>query len=154
MKGKKWLVRLGVLIVILGVAALMFVIGRGHTVYFDNKTAEYEGTEYTAFQKVEVYVNGERVAKLSKRDRGMATWIGQHFKMELEVTRNKGDEPEHIPVAIELPYAMDGILVNLPELVAGLPQDVWQSEFVIAVPDADEDEELPSEDDMGLMEDF
>ena len=154
MKGKKWLVRLGVLIVILGVAALMFVIGRGHTVYFDNKTAEYEGTEYTAFHKVEVYVNGERVAKLSKRDRGMATWIGQHFKMELEVTRNKGDEPEHIPVAIELPYAMDGILVNLPELVAGLPQDVWQSEFVIAVPDADEDEELPSEDDMGLMEDF
>ena len=152
MKEKKWLARLAVLIVILGVAALMFVIGRGHTVYFDNKTAEYEGTEYTAFQKVEVYVNGERVAKLSKRDRGMATWIGQHFKMELEVTRNKGDEPERIPVAIELPYSLDGILVNLPELVAGLPQDVWQSEFVIAPPAADEDDELPSEDDMGLMD--
>ena len=126
MKEKKWLARLAVLIVILGVAALMFVIGRGHTVYFDNKTAEYEGTEYTAFQKVEVYVNGERVAKLSKRDRGMAT--------------------------IELPYSLDGILVNLPELVAGLPQDVWQSEFVIAPPAADEDDELPSEDDMGLMD--
>ena len=152
MKTNKWLVRLGVLIVILGIAALMFVIGRGHTVYFDNKTATYEDTEYTAFQKVEIYVNGERVAKLSKKDRGMATWIGQHFKMELEVTRNKGDEPEHIPVAIELPYSMDGILVNLPELVAGLPQDVWLSEFVIAAPAAEEDDGLPAEDDMGLSD--
>lgn len=152
MKTNKWLVRLGVLIVILGIAALMFVIGRGHTVYFDNKTATYEDTEYTAFQKVEVYVNGERVAKLSKKDRGMATWIGQHFKMELEVTRNKGDEPERISVAIELPYSMDGILVNLPELVAGLPQDVWLSEFVIAAPAAEDDDALPTEDDMGLSD--
>ncbi|MBR0229265.1 MAG: hypothetical protein IJQ62_13045 [Clostridia bacterium] len=152
MKTNKWLVRLGVLIVILGIAALMFVIGRGHTVYFDNKTATYEDTEYTAFQKVEIYVNGERVAKLSKKDRGMATWIGQHFKMELEVTRNKGDEPERISVAIELPYSMDGILVNLPELVAGLPQDVWLSEFVIAAPAAEDDDALPTEDDMGLSD--
>lgn len=152
MKTNKWLVRLGVLIVILGIAALMFVIGRGHTIYFDNKTATYEDTEYTAFQKVEIYVNGERVAKLSKKDRGMATWIGQHFKMELEVTRNKGDEPERISVAIELPYSMDGILVNLPELVAGLPQDVWLSEFVIAAPEAEDDDALPTEDDMGLSD--
>ena len=152
MKTNKWLVRLGVLIVILGIAALMFVIGRGHTVYFDNKTATYEDTEYTAFQKVEIYVNGERVAKLSKKDRGMATWIGQHFKMELEVTRNKGDELERISVAIELPYSMDGILVNLPELVAGLPQDVWLSEFVIAAPAAEDDDALPTEDDMGLSD--
>ncbi len=127
MKNKsRLLARLGVAVVILGIAALMFLIGRGHTVYFDNKTAESGGTEYSAFQRVEVYVNGERAAKLSKRDRGMATWIGQHFKMELEVTRNKDDEPERIPVAIELPYSMDGILVNLPELVAGLPVETQE----------------------------
>ena len=65
MKNKRrLLVCLGTLIVILGVAVIMFIIGRGHTVYFDNKTAEYEGTEYGAFQKVDVYVKGERVAKL------------------------------------------------------------------------------------------
>ncbi len=153
MKNKsRLLARLGVAVVILGIAALMFLIGRGHTVYFDNKTAESGGTEYSAFQRVEVYVNGERAAKLSKRDRGMATWIGQHFKMELEVTRNKDDEPERIPVAIELPYSMDGILVNLPELVAGLPQDVWLSEFVIAAPAPAEDDELPGGEDMTLSD--
>ena len=147
---RKLLIRLAVLLVILGIAAVMFVIGRGHTVYFDNKTAEYEGTEYAAFQRVNVFVNGEQVAKLSKRDRGMATWIGQHFSMELEVTENKGDEPRRIPVSFALPYSMDGVLVNLPELVAGLPQEAWQSEFVIAV--SNDEEEINTGDDMSLSD--
>ena len=148
MSKKKWIARIGTVAVLLIVAAVMLVIGRGHTVYFDNKTAEYNGTEYPAFQRVNVTVNGERVAKLSKRDRGMATWIGQNFKMELEVTANKGDEPKIIPVSIRLPYSLDGIVVNLPELVAGLPQEVWQSEFVPMVTVEDVDEEVITEDDM------
>ena len=150
MSKKKWIARIGTVAVLLAVAAVMFVIGRGHTVYFDNKTAEYNGTEYAAFQRVNVTVNGERVAKLSKRDRGMATWIGQNFKMELDITENKGDEPKVLPVSIKLPYGLDGIVVNLPELVAGLPQEVWQSEFVPVATVEEVDEEIITEDDMGL----
>ena len=151
MKNKKqWVARALTVAVLLGIAAVMFVIGRGHTVYFDNKTAEYNGTQYSAFQRVNVTVNGERVAKLSKRDRGMATWIGQDFKMELEVTENKGDDPKIIPVSIKLPYGMDGIVVNLPELVAGLPQEVWQSEFVpVATVEEPEEEVIPEDDMLG-----
>ncbi len=151
MKNKKqWIARILTVAVLLGIAAVMFVIGRGHTVYFDNKTAEYNGTQYSAFQRVNVTVNGERVAKLSKRDRGMATWIGQDFKMELEVTENKGDDPKIIPVSIKLPYGMDGIVVNLPELVAGLPQEVWQSEFVpVATVEEPEEEVIPEDDMLG-----
>ena len=149
MKNKKqWIARILTVAVLLGIAAVMFVIGRGHTVYFDNKTAEYNGTEYTAFHRVDVYVNGERVAKLNKRDRGMATWIGQNFRMELEITQNKGDEPKKMPVSIKLPYGMDGIVVNLPELIAGLPQEVWQSEFVPMVTVEEVEEEIITEDDM------
>ena len=151
MKNKKqWIARILAVAVLLGIAAVMFVIGRGHTIYFDNKTAEYNGTQYSAFQRVNVTVNGERVAKLSKRDRGMATWIGQDFKMELEVTENKGDDPKIIPVSIKLPYGMDGIVVNLPELVAGLPQEVWQSEFVpVATVEEPEEEVIPEDDMLG-----
>lgn len=150
MNKKKWIARACTVIVLLAIAALMLVIGRGHTVYFDNKTAEYNGTEYAAFQRVNVTVNGERVAKLSKRDRGMSTWIGQNFRMELEVTANKGDEPQVIPVSITLPYGMDGVIVNLPELVAGLPQEAWLSEFIPAATTEEETEEVITEDDMGL----
>ena len=150
MKNKKWLFRAGTLVVILIIAAVMFIIGRGHTVYFDNKTAEYDGTEYAAFQRVNVLVNGEWVAKLSKRDRGMATWIGQNFRMELEITKEKGDEPVVVPVSITLPYHLDGIVVNLPQLIADLPQDVWMTEFVPVVTAEEEVEEIDTGEDMGL----
>ena len=45
---RKWIFRGCTLLVILLIAALMFVVGRGHTVYIDNKTLEYNGESYGA----------------------------------------------------------------------------------------------------------
>ena len=42
----------------------MMVIGRGHTVYMDNKTIEYDGQTYNSFYKVDVYVDGERCCQV------------------------------------------------------------------------------------------
>ena len=63
---------LAVLVLVI-IAAVMMVIGRGHTVYFDNKTLELNGETYKAPYKVEVIVKGETVAKLNARDRGVGT---------------------------------------------------------------------------------
>ena len=90
---KKWIFRGAALLVVLAVAACMFLIGRGHTVYIDNKTLEYNGESYGALQRVEVYVGGERLSRLAKRERTMSTVIGQSFEMRLVNTVNKGDEP-------------------------------------------------------------
>ncbi|WP_297997581.1 DUF6672 family protein [uncultured Oscillibacter sp.] len=138
-------------LVLVAVAAAMMVIGRGHTVYFDNKTLEdYQGQTYKAFEKVVVTVKDEQVAKLAKRDRGMSIWIGQNFKMILEVTREKGGEPEIHEIDLKLPYSVDGIVINLPALLAELPEEAWFSEFVPAVAE-EPAEEVPGEgDDFGL----
>ena len=53
---RKWIIRACALLVILVIAAVMFVVGRGHTVYIDNKTLEYSGETYEALQKSEVWV--------------------------------------------------------------------------------------------------
>ena len=126
----------------------MMVIGRGHTLYFDNKTIEdYQGQEYKAFERVVVTVKGEEVAKLGKRERGMATWIGQDFKMVLEITEKKGDEPRIEEISIQLPYGVDGVVINLPAYLAGLPEDAWFSEFVPMVEEEPSEEDLPGEGD-------
>ena len=149
MKEKRKLIfRVGALLLVLLIAAAMMVIGRGHTVYFDNKTMEYNGQSYEAFHKVEVYVKDERVAKLSKRDRGMAETMGQKFTMTLEITDEKGSEPHSHKVSMTLPYGMDGIIINLPELMAGLPAEAYLSEFVI-VP-VEETEEETEVDEFGI----
>jgi hypothetical protein len=50
MKNKRQLIfRIAALAIILVIAAVMFVVGRGHTIYFDNKTLEYNGLEYKAY---------------------------------------------------------------------------------------------------------
>ncbi len=147
-KTRRILFSLLLVLALVVIAAVMMVIGRGQTVYFDNKTLEdYQGQEYKAFEKVIVTVKDEQVAKLAKRDRGMSIWIGQNFKMILEVTREKGGESE---IDLKLPYSVDGIVINLPALLAGLPEETWYSEFVPAVTEEPE-EEVPGEgDEFGL----
>ena len=137
------------------IAALMMVIGRGHTVYLDNKTLEdYQGQEYKAYERVVVTVKGEEVAKLDKRDRGMSVWIGQNFEMTLEITEKKGDEPVVKEVSVKLPYSVDGIVINLPAYLAGLPEEAWYSEFVPMVKEEPDEEEPSIGDDFGLEGDL
>ncbi len=124
------IVKICTLVVILGIAACMFVIGRGHTVYFDAKSIEYNGETVEPGYRTAIFVNDERVARLSAGDRGMATCIGQNFKFRVEVTPEKGADPVPYEFSIKLPYNMDGIVLNVPAMIAGAPQDVYLSEFV------------------------
>ena len=133
---------------LLAIAGTMLVIGRGHTVYFDNKTLEYNGQTYAPPYKVVVYIKGEQVAKLYARERGMTTHIGQSFGMALGVTQEKGGEEKIIEVSQALPYSMDGVIINLPGYLAGLPEEAYLTEF-IAEPTAEElAEETPAEDEL------
>lgn len=142
MKNKRQLLfRAGALVILLAIAAAMFVIGRNHTVYFDNKTAKYNGQTVDPFYRVVVNVGDERAAKLSARDRGMKDVMGQKLSMTLEITDEKGAQPHAHRVSMSLPYGMDGVILNLPALMAGLPEDAYLSEFIAAVPEEDEDEE-------------
>jgi hypothetical protein len=147
MNKRRLLFRVGAVVILLAIAACMMVIGRGHTVYVDNKTLEYNGETYKTPYRVNVYVNGDRIAKLANRERGMTTNIGQSFKMTLGVIQEKGNDEQMIDVSLKLPYNMDGIIFNVPGYLAELPQDAWMSEFIAAPTEAEmQDEELPGEE--------
>ncbi len=157
MKTKKLLIRIAAILVLIAIGAVMMVIGRGHTLYFDNTTAEYNGISYEAPYKIEVNVKGEQVAKLYERERGSSTWIGQNFNMELLVTPEKGGTESAYKVSLSLPYGVDGIIVNLPAVLNGLPQDAWFEEFIPAPVEEEDVEEVNTDefttDDFGGMED-
>ena len=162
MKNKRQLLfRIAAVVIILAVAAVMFVIGRGHTIYFDNKETSYNGQTVEAFYKVTVTTGEEKPSKLSKGDRGMTSIMGQTLSMTLEITDAEGEQPHAHKVSMKVPYGMDGITINIPALMAGLPnipalmaglpQDAYLSEFVIEVPDtgATDEEIVTDEFDMG-----
>ena len=146
-KKRTILFRVGAVLLLLIIAGFMMLIGRGHTVYIDNLSFASNGEIYTTPYKVVVFVDGEQVAKLRDKERGMATCIGQKFNMTLEITQEKGGTEETVNVTLDLPYHMDGIAVNLPAYLAGLPEEAYLSEFQIAeeVPE-ESSEEAPVDD--------
>ena len=154
MKNKRqFLFRLGAIVLLLAIAAVMMVVGRGHSIYLDNKALEYEGVTYEAPYKVVVFVGGEQVAKLYDNERGAAVNIGQNFEMTLEITLEKGGEEVTTTHQLKLPYDMDGVVINLPGYLADLPQEAYISEFVPAVEEYDESaEEIPSGDEFEMGE--
>lgn len=129
-KTRSLLFKLGAVLILVAIAVLMLFVGRGHTVYFDNKAIEINGEKVKGPYKVEVFVNGERVAKLYDKERGKATWIGQDFKMTLEITQEKGGDMKSMDVAMPLPHNWDGIIINLTGLLNGAPVDEFMTQYV------------------------
>lgn len=155
MKSKRrLLIRILAIVVVIAIAAAMFVIGRGHTVYFDNKKLEADGTTYEPMYQIEVFVNDKSVAKLKSGERGMVSTMGQDFKMVLHITKEKDAKKTGSAVTMELPYNMDGIVINLPALLSGAPEEVYLSEFIAApvVEDADEEVIVTDEFEMPLAD--
>lgn len=151
MKNKKTLIiQIIAVVLLIALGYAMTIIGRGHTVYLDAKKIEVDGTELKPPYKTEVYVNGERIAKLYDKERGMSTCIGNQFTMTLKITQEKGGDATEATYTVSLPQSMDGIIINLPAYLAGLPEDVYMSEFIPA-PETEETEETTAEgDEFGL----
>ena len=141
-KARKLIAKLVALAAVIGLAIAMFIIGRGHTIYFDNKTLEAGGQTYKAPYQIQVFVNDESVAKLKEGDRGMVQVMGQDFKMILHITPEKDAKKVGSAVTLKLPYSMDGIILNLPALLGGAGEEVYQSEFIPAAPVESDDEDV------------
>ena len=152
-KTRSWIFRIAAVALLVDIAGAMMVIGRGHTVYFDNYSLEYNGQTYETPYKITVIVKDEQIAKLYDKERGMFTWIGQSFEMDLEVMQEKGGSEETVHIQLDLPYSIDGIILNLPAVLAGLPEEAYLTEFVPAAPEPEPEDENPEglgEDDLGL----
>lgn len=150
-KTRSWIIRAAFLLVLVLIAVVMLRIGRGHTVYFDNRALDYQGTTTAAPYKITVTVNGEQISKLYEKERCSVTNIGDKLELTLEVMQQKGGSETTETYQMTLPHNIDGIIINLPAYMAGLPEEAYLEEFIPAPPTEEDDEEAPNtEDDMGL----
>lgn len=148
---RSWIIRIAFILVLVLVAVLMLRIGRGHTVYFDNRALDKDGQSVAAPYKITVYVNGEQISKLYDKERCMVTNIGDSLELTVEVMQQKGGSETTETYKLTLPHSIDSVIINLPAYMAGLSEEAYLEEFIPA-PSADlDDEEVPNtEDDMGL----
>ena len=154
MKSKKrLLIRILAIAVVIGVAVTMFIIGRGHTVYFDNKDLEADGTEYKSYYQIEVFVDDVSVCKLRSGERGMVSTMGQDFTMVLHITPEKDGKKVGSAVTLKLPYNMDGIILNLPAMLGGASEEVYLEEFIPAPVEEEETEDVIVTDEFAMPTD-
>ena len=153
MKNKRRLLfQIAAVVLLIVVAYSMTIIGRGHTVYLDAKSVDYNGQTYSPAYKTVVYVDGEQIAKLYNKERGSTTCIGQTLTVTLEITQEKGGTEELVAYNIPLPRKMDNIIINLPAFLAGLPEEAYLSEFIPVATEEPVEEDV-SGDEFG-MDDF
>ena len=149
-KTRSWIIRAAFLLVLVLIAVVMLRIGRGHTVYFDNRALDYQGTTTAAPYKITVTVNGEQISKLYEKERCSVTNIGDKLELTLEVMQQKGGSETTTTYTLKLPHNLDGVIINLPGYIAGLPEEAYLEEFIPAPSTELDDEEAPVTDDMGL----
>ena len=143
MKTRRLVIRVAAVLVLIIVGIIMSIIGRGHTIYLDNKTLEYNGQTYKAPYKVTIYVGDEQLTKLYDKERGSTTCLGQTFTVTLEVMETKNGSEEMQTYKIPVPKNMDGVIINIPGYLAGLPEEAYLSEFVAAPTEDIGDDEVP-----------
>lgn len=153
MKARKWIIRIAAVVVLIVLGVIMSIIGRGHTIYLDNKTLEYDGQTYKAPYKVTVTVDGEQLTKLYDKERGSTTCLGQTFTVTLEIMETKNGAEEVQTYKIPIPKNMDGVIINIPGYLAGLPEEAYLTEFVPVATEEPDDSETPSGDDSLLTGD-
>ena len=143
MKTRRLVIRVAAVLVLIIVGIIMIIIGRGHTIYLDNKTLEYNGQTYKAPYKVTIYVGDEQLTKLYDKERGSTTCLGQTFTVTLEVMETKNGSEEMQTYKIPVPKNMDGVIINIPGYLAGLPEEAYLSEFIAAPTEDIGDDEVP-----------
>ena len=143
MKTRRLVIRVAAVLVLIIIGIIMSIIGRGHTIYLDNKTLEYNGQTYKAPYKVTIYVGDEQLTKLYDKERGSTTCLGQTFTVTLEVMDTKNGSEEMQTYKIPVPKNMDGVIINIPGYLAGLPEEAYLSEFVAAPTEDIGDDEVP-----------
>lgn len=143
MKTRRLVIRVAAVLVLIIVGIIMSIIGRGHTIYLENKTLEYNGQTYKAPYKVTIYVGDEQLTKLYDKERGSTTCLGQTFTVTLEVMETKNGSEEMQTYKIPVPKNMDGVIINIPGYLAGLPEEAYLSEFVAAPTEDIGDDEVP-----------
>jgi len=118
----------------LGLAALTFVLGKGHTILLDNKDAE-DGS-VSAFDGVLVTVDRQEELEMYLGDRLAATVMGQAHTVTIEDFN--GDTK--VEKRIRVPLGTDMVLLSIPKLAAGIEPAFEPFTAAQAQPPADEAE--------------
>ena len=110
-KGRR-LVKIGLIIAYLCIMALMFLLGRSHTVLIDNNSIP---GGVSAVDGCTISFGGDKPIEMFKEDRDKILLRGQTHR----VTVSFFDGREDVTGTISIPLFEDAVLVSIPAFISG-----------------------------------
>ncbi len=108
-------------IVVIGISVALFITGRQHSIYFENKSKD----GYKAIKEISYSLNGEKAKKVRVNRRGMGEGKGRTHEI-LVTYKDESGEKQEIRKTIKL-GATEDVIIYLPVLVGD--GDNWMEEF-------------------------
>lgn len=109
------------IIVVIGISVALFITGRLHSIYFENKSKD----GYTAIKDISYSLNGEKSKKVRVNKKGMGEVKGRTHEL-LVTYKDEAGKKQEIKKTITL-GATEDIIIYLPVLVGN--GEKWMEEF-------------------------
>ena len=109
----RWTQRLILLAALIALGIWLFIIGREHQIFLDNKTLN----NHKAFEQVNISINDSEPVELMERERGMKKTVGPEFKIKAEIFNEDGEILRTVDGVIRICLSKD-IMINLPAFAA------------------------------------
>lgn len=131
--GRRIAVRAVLLAAYVALTAVVFILGKGHTILVDNKDAEDGSVQAT--DGVLVRVDRQEELELYAGDRDKAVVRGQTHTVTIEAI----DGSSKVQKRIQVPLGEDMVLLSIPKLAAGIEPALAPFVAPVAPPPTDEE---------------
>jgi len=113
-KKRRLLIRLGLVVVWIGLGTLLFLLNRGHSLLVDNKTVESPALR--APDLITVSVNNGKALEFLRGDRDIIKVAGKRQRITVEFS----DGTPPFETEFNLPLGPDMFLLSIPKMINGI----------------------------------
>jgi hypothetical protein len=127
MTSRSLIQRTGVVLGLIVLAVCLFYIGKGHTLLLDTNAVIIDGKEFRSYPSAAVSVDGKKLnSSMGRAERSMVAVRGPRHTLVVADDAGTGKKVEK---TFTIPTFMDRVLVSIPAIIGGAPEEYWIAPF-------------------------
>jgi len=127
MNSRSLIQRTCVVLGLFAIAACLFYIGKGHTLFLDTNMITIDGKELRSYASVTVSVNGQELNSSMGRAERVRVMVGG--PKHTIVIVDDADSDKKVEKTFTIPTFMDRAVVSIPAILWDAPPEHWVTPF-------------------------
>jgi len=127
MTSRSLIQRSAVLLSLVVLSAILFYIGKGHTLLIDTNALTINGQEFKSAETINVSIDGKEPESMGRAERIMVSVGGPRHTIVVEEVSG-GDKK--VEKRFTVPTFMDTAVISVPAILRDAPSEYWVTPFV------------------------